>query len=362
MASSDKVDLFAITAPGLERVVAEELRQLGMGATVVEGGVTFRDTLLGAARANLWLRAASRILLRVGTFDAPGRRELAARLSRFSLDAWVPPQTPIHVHATASRSRLYHTGLIGEIACDALARPAAPKQAAAPTIFLRLERDRCTLSVDTSGDLLHRRGYRTDIARAPLRETLAAGMLLLCGYDGSTAFVDPMCGSGTLPIEAWLLSTKRAPGLQRRFAFESFPELDHAAWDQLREEARAQIRPPQALIEGADIHAGSLAAARRNAERAGAEEVRWERCDVALRGAPAETGLLLVNPPYGRRVADQESGLRALGSAIEGSFARWRAGVLLPKATRLPLHRRSVREIPLDNGGIPVRLLEYGVP
>lgn len=359
---SSELDLFAVAAPGLERVVADELGSLGLKATVVEGGVTFRDTLAGAARANLWLRSASRVLLRVGTFDAPGRRELAARLARFPLDAYVPPGTPLHVHATASRSRLYHTGLIAEVVHDALDRPTAPKDAVAPTLFIRFDRDRCTVSVDTSGELLHRRGYRVDNAQAPLRETLAAGMVLLAGYDGSVPFVDPMCGSGTLAIEAWSIATQRAPGLQRQFAFEAFPALEQPAWEALRTEARARIRPSPALIEGSDIHGGSLAAARRNAARAGAAEIRWERGDVALRPVPAETGLLLVNPPYGRRVADQEAALRALAGALDGRFARWHAGVLLPRSARLPVRRHAERELPLDNGGIPVRMLEFMAP
>jgi len=357
-------ELFAVAAPGLERVVADELRRLRLKATEVPGGVTFRGTLEDAARVNLWSRTATRVLLRLGSFDAPGRRELAARAARLSLSKFIPEGMPIRVQASSAKSRLYHTGLITEVLHEAFARPVADKDEGAPLLLARFERDRCTLSLDTSGELLHRRGYREESAQAPLRETLAAALLLLCGYDGKEALLDPMCGSGTCAIEAGLIASGRAPGLERSFALEAFPSFDEAVLTRLRAEARELIHAAPAPIAASDIHAGSLAAARRNASRAHVEGIQFERVDVGERGVPAATGLLITNPPYGRRVGERDDdrsaakAMNGLVAALSGPFSAWRAALLLPVSARLGLSRPVKREVSLDNGGIPVRLVE----
>jgi putative N6-adenine-specific DNA methylase len=355
---SPDYELFAACAPGLEEVLSRELEALGIARRhVVPGGVEWRGSLAEAARANLWLRTATRILLRIGAFDAPGRRELAARAARLPIDAFARPDDALLIHATSAKSRLYHTGLIREVVHAALARPAATEDSAGLHLFVRFERDRCTFSVDTSGVMLHKRGYREETARAPMRETLAAGLLLLCGYDGTEAFTDPMCGSGTIAIEAAWIATRRAPGLERTFAFESFPSFDAAVLTALKQEARSRIAPARAAIEASDIHAGALGAAKRNSEKAGTAFVRFDRVDAAVRGAPAEHGLLVTNPPYGRRVGSGEE-LGALERALGGAFAGWRAGILLPRTTRWRVPRRIVRQHRLENGGIPVTLFD----
>jgi putative N6-adenine-specific DNA methylase len=364
--SPTSFDLFAIVSPGLEKVAADELSHVGVaGVRCVHGGVTFRETLAGAARVNLWSRTATRILLRVGAFDAPGRRELAARAARLPLEPFVAPGAAVRIQASSTRSRLYHTGLITEVLHEALGRPET-KDKDAPLLSVRIERDRCTVSVDTSGELLHKRGYRTDVAPASLRETLAAGMLLLCRFDGAEPFLDPMCGAGTLAIEAGLIATGHAPGLDRRFALEDFPGFDGAVLDQLRTEARQKVTPQRCPIAASDIHAGALASARRNAARAGLHDIAFERADVSRRSTPAASGLLLANPPYGKRIGDAEgarsadAALEALGSALAGSLPLWRAGVLLPAKSRWKPARSVASEHTLDNGGIPVRLVQYG--
>lgn len=364
--SLESAELFAVAPPGLEGVVARELEKNRFRSVRrVMGGVTFAGDLTEAARANLWLRAASRVLLRVGAFDAPGRRELRARIVRFSWDALVAPGAPIHVQVTCHKSRLYHTGLVSEVVHEALGRPSAAKEAEAPTLHVRIVNDRCTLSIDTSGELLHRRGYRQEQSRAPLRETLAAGLLSLCGYGEDEPFTDPMCGSGTLAIEAALLAMRRAPGLQRPFAIEAFPSFDPAALVRLRDEARAGERTTLPSITGSDLHAGALAAARRNAERAGVESfIAFERVGVAAVQPKAETGLLVTNPPYGGRVGGSAKEVREawaqLDAALSGAFRPWRAGVLCPSAPLAAMMSRPVaRSIQLDNGGLPTRLLTF---
>ncbi len=366
--SAAEHDLFAVSAPGLERVVAGELKTLGFSnVRELPGGAAFRGSLADALRANLWLRTASRVLLRLAAFDAPGRRELLARLKRLDLSAFVGPREPIAVSATSHQSRLYHTGLVTEAILEAFARLPAARGAAAPQLFVRLVRDRCTLSIDTSGELLHRRGYRLGAARAPLRETLAAGLLLLCDYDGSRPLADPMCGSGTIPIEAALIATGRAPNAARAMAVDRFPGAEPAALAKVRAEALASACPAGAVILGADVNGGALATARANAERAQvASVIRFERANVADLRPPAPAGLLLTNPPYGRRLSRLARGTdawAALRSALTGAFASWRRAVLGPGVElRERLKLSVVRAVRLENGGLPVELLEYRPP
>jgi putative N6-adenine-specific DNA methylase len=359
MPPDTRQDLFAVTSPGLEQVVVRELKTLGIAAGKVHrGGVDFRATLPEVARCNLWLRTATRIMLRLGAFDAPGRRELAARAARLPIDAYVPQGVGIQIQASSAKSRLYHTGLIAEVLHETLGRPET-KEENPPILFVRFERDRCTVSIDTTGVLLHKRGYREESSHAPLRETLAAGLLLLSGYDGSAPFLDPMCGSGTIAIEAALIAMHRAPGLERAFAVEQFPSFDIDVMKKIREEARGSERAPPSSIFASDKHAGALAAAQRNAGRAGVT-IAFERADAAIRSAPATTGLVLANPPYGKRIGGPEDdSLPALVRAIDGAFSAWRVGALLPQAVRVNTRRKITAEHKLDNGGIPVKLVEW---
>jgi putative N6-adenine-specific DNA methylase len=232
------------------------------------------------------------------------------------------------------------------------------------TLLVRVEGDTCTVSADTSGEPLHRRGYRQEVSRAPLRETLAAGILVLAGYDGMAPLVDPMCGSGTFLIEGAWMSQQRAPGLGRPFAFERFPGFDAGAWAERRARAEAQALPaPRAVLRGHDLNAGSLGTARRNARRAGVT-LTLERQDVRTLTLPTGLGpgWVVANPPYGKRVGEGEDlpGLyRALGATLRRAFGGWRAAVLVPEETGLirALALPGARELPVRNGGLRCRLL-----
>jgi putative N6-adenine-specific DNA methylase len=364
--TAERHDLFAVASPGLERVAAAELRGLGYAdAQEVAGGATFRGTLADAFRANLWLRSASRVLVRLGSFDAPGKRELVARARRMGLGPFLRPGLRVHVGASSQQSRLYHTGLIADAVREALSLAVADKDEPAPTLYARLVKDRCTISLDTSGELLHRRGYRKDVSRAPLRETLAAGILMLCGYDGSQPFVDPMCGSGTFAIEAALIAAGRAPNANRAMAMEACPGVESASLAAIREEARRASRPVASLVAGYDVHGGALHASRTNAARAGMSElVRFERADVARLEAPGPSGLLVTNPPYGKRISRDRGGrgdpLGALEEALATRFRAWDRFVLGPgPELRTAISLPVVRAVRLDNGGLPVELVQY---
>jgi putative N6-adenine-specific DNA methylase len=251
---------------------------------------------------------------------------------------------------------------------EAFGLATPPKDQPAPILHVRIVKDRCTLSLDTSGELLHRRGWRLDNGRAPLRETLASGLLLLAGYDGSQPLVDPMCGSGTIAIEAALLAAGLAPNGRRVMALEAFPSADRIALQRVRDEALATRPRPHAPIHASDVHGGALHAARSNAGRAGvAGSIRLERGDVGRLAAPAASGLLVTNPPYGRRIArprqERDDALGSLMRALTGPFAGWERFVVGPgselrRALRLPV----IRAAQLENGGLPVELLQFRRP
>jgi len=220
----------------------------------------------------------------------------------------------------------------------------------------------CTLSVDSSGELLYRRGYRQEISRAPMRETLAAGVLLHAGYSGTEPLWDPMCGSGTLVIEAAWIAAHRPPGALRGFAFEAWPWTDREAWRRERARRLAGVRAAPSSILGSDLHAGSLGTARRNARRAGATDaIAFQHADATALVAPAgPPGLIVSNLPYGKRVG-APGGVDDLLTRFGRSLLRlagWRYALLVGEAGDAEtLHVSPSKVIPLDNGGLACWLM-----
>jgi putative N6-adenine-specific DNA methylase len=357
---------FAVATPGLEEPVHAEISGLDGITEVarVEGGVEFGGSLEVGMAANLHSRTATRILLRLGEVEARQFAELRRRMARLPLEEFVPAGRPLRVDAAASRCRLYHTGALAETAALALADRVGPlpeaqgEDEAATRVLLRGREDRFVVSVDASGELLHRRGWRVETGRAPLRETLAAGLLWLCGYDPARPFLDPMCGAGTIALEACAIALQVAPGLARSFAFERWPRFDAAAWDRLRDRALAAIRPaPPAPLYAFDRDAEAAEITRRNAGRAGfLPHLLVERAELGQREAPAPSGLLVINPPYGRRIGAAGRG-RDIGRLLRAGYNGWRAGVLLPASDRGGLGWAAEAVHPLTNGGLRVSLL-----
>ncbi|NOT08259.1 MAG: class I SAM-dependent RNA methyltransferase [Gemmatimonadales bacterium] len=366
---------FAITAPGIEGLTRTELEALGLSVVSSEpGGVAFEAPAAALYAANLHLRTANRIIVRLAEFPARAFYELERKAKRVPWGEVVAPGTQVRFRVTSRKSRLYHEDGIAERVAGAIPgaelepRDAAPgpegESGAETQLFVvRVVRDMVTISADSSGELLHRRGYRLATAKAPLRETLAAAMLLGAGYDGSEALIDPFAGAGTIPIEAAMLARRMAPGLRRRFAFERWPSFDAGRWASLRDEAEARVLPrAPAPIVGGDLDAGAIRAAGENAARAGVLE------DIEFRAAAFDTltstvarGYLVTNPPYGRRIAGEEalSGLfQAFGAFAREQLPGFRVAFLSPdpeldRATGLPLSMLWQTE----NGGIPVRLV-----
>jgi putative N6-adenine-specific DNA methylase len=229
----------------------------------------------------------------------------------------------------------------------------------------RIERDVCTLSVDTSGEPLHKRGYKQAVARAPMRETLASLFLRQCGFDGTEPVLDPMCGSGTFVIEAAEIAARLNPGRARRFAFEHLATFDAAAWQRMRDVASRRDPPPEVRFHGSDRDPAAIAMARANAERAGVADL------VELRQRPVSDlvvpegppGLVIANPPYGARIGDRKALLplyRSLGQTLMTRYAGWRVGLItseptLAGATGLPFQPPAA---PLPHGGLRVTLFQ----
>lgn len=375
------LQLFAVTAPGLERLCAAELREVGIHAVIAEGGAAWHGDMRTVYRANLELRTASRIVARVGEFRARTFGELERHAARLPWDLFLTRDGAVKLRVTCRKSRLYHEGAVAERVAGILADrtgaravagsgPAAEDDGSdAQLIVIRCLRDRFTISADASGTLLHQRGYRQALAQAPLRETLAAAMLLASGWRGTTPLLDPLCGSGTIPIEAALLARRIAPGLAnpelspRRFAFERWPVFDDAAWHDIVDAARSHVRPDAGIsITGSDRNGGAIAAAHANAERAGvAQDITFVRRALSAAETRHGPGHLVTNPPYGVRVGNRralESLYVALGRLVADRLPGWSMAVLsaeprLDTAIGLPL-KELLRT---RNGGIPVRLL-----
>ena len=396
---SPRFQIFAPTAPGLESIAAGELKSLGVRARQEIGGVAFDGDLDRVYQANLWLRTASRVLVRLGGFHASTFYELERRSKKVRWQDFLPEKGSVEVRVTCRKSKLYHSDAVAERVLAAISvaassnielragvsvtdeygvdgvddgvdadSGAAPSGGPTQLFIVRIVHDQCEISADSSGALLHRRGYRQEVAKAPLRETLAAAMLLASGWNGRRGepLLDPMCGSGTIPIEAALIARGIAPGLKRDFQFMQWPGFDRGLWNGIVEKAQSSVVNPTLDVVGADRDAGAILAATHNAERAGvAGDLRLSR--ESLSGSIAKIddvangeAWILTNPPYGVRVGESED-LRdlyaTLGKALKTKRG-WRIGVLTPDALlagqmRLPFRPR----FGTSNGGIPVSFL-----
>ena len=374
--------MFAICAPGLEDVLESEMRSLGLEVGKRDiGGVAFSGGSSVLYRANLWLRTATRVIARVGEFHARLFDELERHARKLAWSRFIDGGQPVRLRVSTSKSRLYHTGAVAQRIAEAMEKSTgiAPTVASGgdddeesgetPLVIVRLFRDQCTVSIDTSGALLHRRGYRLATAKAPLRETLGAALLLASGWEPGTPLIDPLCGAGTIPIEAALMARRIPPGLERTFAFMRWPGFHEPTWKKVVDEARAQMLPAApAPILGSDRDAGAIVASRENAERAGvtADIVFAEK--VISRITPPDSagvGAIVTNPPYGVRVGDRDA-LRnlyaQLGTIARERFPGWKLTVLSADP-RLDSQIGGTMETVLTtkNGGIAVRAMRSAI-
>jgi len=352
--------LFASCAPGLEPLLEAELGALGaLDPTREAGGVAFRGHRKVIYRVNLEGGLATHVLVRVAAFHATHFEALERELDAVDWARWLSPGVARRLRVTARKSRLHHTGAIAERAERAIAKRLgdAPDGDDAVPVHLRLFRDRVQVSIDTSGEPLHRRGYRIRGGPAPLREDLARALVMASGWDPRTPLVDPLCGTGTIPIEAALFARQIAPGRLRSFAFERTPLFDATTWQAVRDAAEVGILdgPP---ILGRDRNPDAIEASRENAERAG---VTLE-LDQATLSTPialdAPAGAVVTHPPFGKRVSrnrDLEPLYRALGALVPTG---WRLA-LLTADRKVGMRAGSTLKTAFltDAGGLKVRAL-----
>ena len=368
--AEEKQRCFAIVAPGLEQLAAGELARLGVAAErQVTGGLSFRATTRQLYTANLQLRTVSRVVTRVARFRATAFWELEKQAGKLAWGDWIGAGRELEFSVSSHKSKLYHQRGIAERLFEAAAqRVAGVRQASgesAQLVLARLEHDEVVISLDSSGDLLHQRGYRLATAKAPLRETLAAAMLLGAGWDGSAPLIDPFCGSGTILIEAALIARRIPPGRQRGFAFERWPGFEPAIWNKVKAAAAdSMLAAAPKPILGSDRDAGAIAAAEANAERATVSADIQFVCQALSRVEfPAGPGWLITNPPYGVRVgeATRLRDLYARLGQIASRSPKWSAGLLV---SDMRLARHSGLEFDeiwrSRNGGIPVRFVVAG--
>lgn len=366
---------FAVCAPGIEAILQRELAGIGVShLDAVPGGVAFTASTRQLYAANVWLRTATRVLLRVHEFRATDFSRLEREVSSIPWDRWVPAGASVHVRVTARKSRLHHTSAIEErvhrgIGVHSHGHPAGEHD---QLVVVRADHDRFTVSVDTSGVPLYKRGWRVRATRSPLRETLAAAMLLAVGWQPSQPLIDPFCGSGTIPIEAALLALGRAPGAGRDFAFHRWPSFEPGTWASVRAEAQRSASVPTVpmMIRGTDRDAGAVATAEDNARRAGVSaHLTFERAAISELAPPEGTsgpGWIVSNPPYGRRLAstgDLRDLFARFGQVVRAQLPGWSIALLV-QDRRAADHAALgwTERFRTTNGGIPVRCVTALAP
>ncbi|MEL7116071.1 MAG: class I SAM-dependent RNA methyltransferase [Pseudomonadota bacterium] len=361
---ADLFDMFLVVQPGLESTLADEAADLGFTVTgQAVGGVTIRGDWTTVWQANLTLRGATRVLVRLAEFRALHLAQLDKRARRLAWGDWFHPGTAVEVDATCRKSRIYHHRAAAErvqtAITDALGPPADDE---ALSVKLRIEDDLAVISLDTSGEALHRRGHKLKVNKAPMRETLAAMFLRACGYRGAEPVYDPMCGSGTFVLEAAEIAAGLAPGRARPFAFEALASFDPQSFGRMKH----RLTPvPQHRFYGSDRDQGAIAMSRETADRAGVSHLtEFHLAPISDAAPPCETpGLVIANPPYGARIGNKKPlyGLyAAFGEVMKERFQGWRVAIVtsdggLAKATSLPFLPPGS---PIDHGGIKVRLYQ----
>ena len=367
---------FASCPRGLEAALAAELRALGAADVGdVDGGVGFGGGFDLAWRANLESRLASRILWRVGGGRYRNERDVHALAKAIDWKRHFRVDRTLRVDVAATRSPLasleFAALTVKDAVCDRFRddvgkRPSVDKRAPDVRVHVHLTASDATFYLDTSGEPLFKRGYRRDTDDAPLRENLAAGLLALAQWSPGQALLDPMCGSGTIAVEAALVAADRAPGLARTFAFQKLAWYDGPAWQRIKQAARDRTReaPTAASIVASDKAAGAVAKTQANARNAKIDAfLRIEQADVLARAAPAASGVLIANPPYGVRLEEADAMgafYPRLGDALKRRFAGWTAYFLtgdLRLAKLIGL--KPARRTPLWNGAIECRLLAF---
>ncbi|SCG84251.1 UPF0020 protein [Proteiniborus sp. DW1] len=370
------IQLIATSTFGLEAVVKREVEQLGYKNITVENGkVTFNSDESGIPKANLWLRTADRILLKMGEFKALSFEELFQGTKALPWDEWITEDGEFTVTGKSVNSRLFSVS-----DCQAIVKKAVVEKLKEKyktewfkedgpkyTIQVSILKDIATLTIDTSGEGLHKRGYRIQNVEAPIKETLAAAIVSLSYWNSGRILLDPFCGSGTIPIEAAMIGKNIAPGLQRSFASEEWPRIGEALWKEARKEAFKVIKQDLDLkIYASDINPKAVEAAKENAYEAGVDDcIIFEVKDMSKIDIKGEYGVIICNPPYGERLGEKgevEELYRIMGKVFK-KLDTWSVYVITSNEDFEKLYgKRADRKRKLFNGRIKVDYYQYYGP
>lgn len=361
-----KYNLVATAAMGLEALVANEVKALGYEAKTDNGKVYFQGDELAIARSNMWLRVADRVRLIVGEFRAKTFDDLFEQTKALPWEDFLPEDAAFPVAGKSVKSTLYSVP-----DCQAIVKKAIverlnkaykrsgflPETGPLFKLEVSILKDKVTLTIDTSGTGLHRRGYRVGQGDAPIKETLAAALVILTRWNPDRPFIDPVCGSGTIPIEAAMIGQNIAPGTNREFLSEEWPWMGQEVWDKAREEAEDLAKYDQPLnIIGSDIDANMIKIAEENAMEAGfADLIKWKEQDIKEIAVEGENGVMVGNPPYGERIGDMEeveAMTEALGELMK-DYPSWSVYMISPLESFEECYgKKATRKRKLFNGFI----------
>jgi putative N6-adenine-specific DNA methylase len=385
---TESVRFFVSCSPGLESILASEYKGLGLTRTKKEsghadlektitgedvGGLEFDGDFEQVYLANLNLRTASRVVVRLGEFYAAAFSELRKKASKLEWDKFVKPGRAVYVRAVCHKSKLYHSDAVVERVVGAIndhfstykLHPEVTQSPQGQLILVRIVNDLCTISIDSSGELLYKRGYKEAVAKAPLRENLAAAMLIFSGWDQKNILIDPFCGSGTIPIEAATLANHQPPGIARSFQFMHWPFFDNPKWLTMLENSRKAIEPVESKIMGFDRDTGAIEMAKANAARAGQKNaIEFAAQAISLLEPVSSSGWIVTNPPYGVRIHENQD-LRNLyarfGKILKSKFSGWKVSLLTNEDQLLGSLDigKPDRSLQFSNGGIPVKLSSF---
>jgi putative N6-adenine-specific DNA methylase len=368
---------FAATSPGFEPVCLQELLKIQPPASNVcatPGGVEFQGRLDDCFRTNLNLRSANRILMRIQAFKSSNFRQLEKKLLNLPWELYLPPGSFLNVHVTTKHCRLHHSDAIAERFQKAIANRLTQIEPEEEThgilsvpqnIYVRGVEDRFTVSMDSSGDILYKRGLKKHTGRAPLRETLAAAALLLAGYDGRDPLLDPMCGSGTFSLESAMMAKRIPAGWFRDFAFMGWPSFRRQRWTYIRRQAESHfVQPDRPLIFASDTDPGACRKLERCVQKHDLTDAvqvhQYDFFDIDPRKLTEQTGIICINPPYGRRLGGRQESEKffvAICDKLKHAYRGWKLVLLAPNrkiAKTVPL---EVESYPILHGGLKLALL-----
>lgn len=372
---SSSLTIYITTYQGLEEILLNELvdNNIGSKHEIRKRGVAFSGTITDVYKANYTVRTALRVLINLASFELHSNDDLYDNGKQIEWEKWFSPHRTIAIDAVVRtevfKNSVFAAQLLKDAICDRFVdigtdRPSVDLKNADIRIHLLIAGDKCTISIDSSGDSLHKRGYKTVTGKAPLSEVLAAGIIKHANWDGTSNFYDGMCGSGTLLSEAYLISKNAACGHYRpKFCFMNWKSFDEQHWNNIKEEAKIQENDSIARIYGSDSHPYAVEDAQMNLASAKMEnDIDVLKRDFFKSPAPESTGLLVMNPPYDKRIpiADAKQFYAEIGDKLKTDYKGWTAAIFsanIPAIKALGL--KPKRRIPLWNGPLEGRLMIY---